>query len=79
MCSARGRSGASPPGGQPAPHAVTIQYPLFTHNTASKAQDLAVLGSVGKGTAGGVQNRKVRHDLMDSIRQGEGETEQRWS
>lgn len=43
---------ALPPGGQPAPHPVAVQHPLFPYNTASEAQDLAVLGSVGKGTAG---------------------------
>lgn len=47
---------ASPPRGQPPPHAVTIQHPLFAHDSASEAEDLAVLGGVGKGTAGGEQN-----------------------
>lgn len=56
--------GASPPRREPPPHAVTVQHPLFAHDAASKAQDMTVLGSVGKGTAvgeqkGGHQRRKV--------------------
>ena len=47
---------ASPPRGQPPPHAVTIQHPLFAHDTATEAEDLSVLGGVGKGAAGGEQN-----------------------
>lgn len=56
MCKAHVCREASPPRGQPPPHAVTVQHPLFAHDSASEAKDLAVLGGVGKGAAGGEQN-----------------------
>lgn len=62
---------ASPPGGQPPPHAVTVEHPLLPHDAASEAQHLAVLGGVCKGAAGGRQNGGVlvRCDLRG---RGEG-------
>lgn len=53
ICGVHVHSGFSPLGGEPPPHAVTVQHPFFAHNAASKAQDLAVLRGVGKGTAAG--------------------------
>ena len=67
---------ALPPRGQPPPHAVTIQHPLFAHDSASEAEDLAVLGGVSKGAAGGEQNGGYQPGKGKETRDMGSETEE---